>query len=319
MPTRKYSATTATTYRFGFNGKEKSSEIYGESNAYDFGARIQDPRLGRWFSADPLKQIYTSLSPYNFAANNPINLMDADGNILRDQHGNIIATYDAKIPPGEKMIGGNASRGVFIKTKIVTIYTDKGNPVQAEIVTGFVTRTTDANGKITEKAITGQVTIGDVKVNAESVKSNCHGYVFAEGELIIGDERSNILRDEYDNIGKPGNTQIEENADIAVVTIQGEDAEKKESSWYHTGKKQTNKKWKDKDNISPAEKDKLLDDISKYKGRLKDVALDINLYKRKSRNDKKVTATGTTDKNNSKIKIVSQATIDKIKKTLPEG
>ena len=35
------------TYRYGFNGMEKSDEVYGEGNAYDFGARIHDPRIGR--------------------------------------------------------------------------------------------------------------------------------------------------------------------------------------------------------------------------------------------------------------------------------
>jgi RHS repeat-associated protein len=48
--------------------------------AYDFGARMYDARLGRWHKTDKLEYLYTSLSPYNFAANNPILLSDADGN-----------------------------------------------------------------------------------------------------------------------------------------------------------------------------------------------------------------------------------------------
>ena len=58
-------------YRYGFNGKEKESEI-GEG-VYDFGARISDSRLGgRFFSIDPDAIKYPFMSPYCFAANNPI-------------------------------------------------------------------------------------------------------------------------------------------------------------------------------------------------------------------------------------------------------
>jgi RHS repeat-associated protein len=67
-------------YCFGFNGKERDNETYGEGNAYDFGARIYDSRLGRWLSLDPLTSKYPNLSPYLFAGNNPILFVDFDGN-----------------------------------------------------------------------------------------------------------------------------------------------------------------------------------------------------------------------------------------------
>ncbi|WP_317044843.1 RHS repeat domain-containing protein, partial [Flavobacterium columnare] len=43
-------------YRYGFNGKEKDDELKGEGNSYDFGARLLDPRIGRWFSPDPMEK-----------------------------------------------------------------------------------------------------------------------------------------------------------------------------------------------------------------------------------------------------------------------
>ena len=66
-------------YRFGFDNKEKDNDIYGESNAYDFGGRVYDPRLGRWLSVDPKTSKYTSWSPYNFGIDNPVNVIDPDG------------------------------------------------------------------------------------------------------------------------------------------------------------------------------------------------------------------------------------------------
>jgi RHS repeat-associated protein len=72
-------ATAGKKYRYGFNDKEKSDEIYGEGNAYDFGSRIQDSRLGRWFSLDPLQKKYPGESNYAFVSGNPILYKDADG------------------------------------------------------------------------------------------------------------------------------------------------------------------------------------------------------------------------------------------------
>jgi RHS repeat-associated protein len=67
------------SYSFGFNGKEKVNEVYGEGNAYDFGARIHDPRIGRWQAIDPMAMKYPQLSPYCYVNNCPILYTDPDG------------------------------------------------------------------------------------------------------------------------------------------------------------------------------------------------------------------------------------------------
>jgi RHS repeat-associated protein len=71
---------SSDSYRYGFNGMEKDDEIKGiEGSAIDFGARMYDPRIGRWFSLDPLDEKYPEFSPYNYVANNPIVYIDPDG------------------------------------------------------------------------------------------------------------------------------------------------------------------------------------------------------------------------------------------------
>lgn len=77
-------------YPYGYNGMEKDDEIKGSGNSYDFGARIQDPRLGRWLSVDPKAAKYTSLSPYHFGYNNPIITIDPNG------EENIVVTSEEK-------------------------------------------------------------------------------------------------------------------------------------------------------------------------------------------------------------------------------
>jgi RHS repeat-associated protein len=71
--------SSAGAYRFGFNGQEKDDEVKGEGNSLDYGARIYDPRLGRFLSTDPLQKKYPDLSPYHFSGNNPILFVDYDG------------------------------------------------------------------------------------------------------------------------------------------------------------------------------------------------------------------------------------------------
>ena len=69
-------------YRYGFNGKENENDLFGNGNAIDFGDRIFDSRLGRWLKVDGYFKIYPSYSPYTFSINNPINIIDRNGNTI---------------------------------------------------------------------------------------------------------------------------------------------------------------------------------------------------------------------------------------------
>jgi RHS repeat-associated protein len=66
-------------YRFGFNGKENDADVKGDGDQIDYGARVNDPRLGRFMSEDPLTKGYPELTPYQFASNTPIQAADLDG------------------------------------------------------------------------------------------------------------------------------------------------------------------------------------------------------------------------------------------------
>jgi len=67
-------------YRYGFNGMEKDDEVKGSGNSIDLGERMYDPRLGRTPSPDNKAAKYPNLSPYSYAANNPIYYIDPTGN-----------------------------------------------------------------------------------------------------------------------------------------------------------------------------------------------------------------------------------------------
>ena len=77
MPGRGYTPTNG--YRYGFNGKEKDDEVVGNGNEYDFGARIYNPRLGRWLSMDQKHKETPYYTPYSAFNNCPILIIDPDG------------------------------------------------------------------------------------------------------------------------------------------------------------------------------------------------------------------------------------------------
>lgn len=61
--------------------KEFTDAIGNKSGleVYDYGARMMDPQLGRWWQVDPHAGSYFSKSPYSYALNNPVLYNDLDG------------------------------------------------------------------------------------------------------------------------------------------------------------------------------------------------------------------------------------------------
>ena len=76
------------SYRFGYQGSEKDNEVSGDGNSYTTEFRQLDPRLGRWFSVDPVFQPWQS--PYTSMDNDPINLNDVYGDKAGDKGPEIV-------------------------------------------------------------------------------------------------------------------------------------------------------------------------------------------------------------------------------------
>jgi len=65
-------------FNYKYNGKELQ-----ETGMYDYGARFYMPEIGRWYGMDQLSEMYHSLSPYNYVANNHVNFVDPDGRCIK--------------------------------------------------------------------------------------------------------------------------------------------------------------------------------------------------------------------------------------------
>lgn len=67
-------------YRWGYGGHEKLDEVHGVTGStVDMGDRWLDTRLGRTPKPDAKANKYPNISPYAYALNNPIKLIDPDG------------------------------------------------------------------------------------------------------------------------------------------------------------------------------------------------------------------------------------------------
>jgi len=89
-------------YYYGFDGKENDNEVMGQGNWQDYGARMYNPRLGRFPNPDSKAKLYPMLSTYQFASNTPIQAVDLDGKEAFIVHGTTQTETGVHITPEAK-------------------------------------------------------------------------------------------------------------------------------------------------------------------------------------------------------------------------
>jgi len=108
MPNRNFNPYTAAGngYRYGFNGQEKTNEVYNIDGSYlDFDFRGYNSRLGRFMTVDPLSKKYPELTPYQFASNTSIWSRELEG--LESWYSNGTATKTDQPGSTENIPAGN--------------------------------------------------------------------------------------------------------------------------------------------------------------------------------------------------------------------
>jgi RHS repeat-associated protein len=71
--------------KYKYNGKELQSAEFSDGRGleeYDYGARYYNAQIGRFMTLDRFAEKYFDLSPYQYAANNPISNIDVNGDSI---------------------------------------------------------------------------------------------------------------------------------------------------------------------------------------------------------------------------------------------
>jgi RHS repeat-associated protein len=75
----RYGTSITNGHRYGFQGQEQDNELKGEGNSLNYTYRMHDPRIGRFFTTDPLEAKYPWYTPYQFSGNKPIQFIELEG------------------------------------------------------------------------------------------------------------------------------------------------------------------------------------------------------------------------------------------------
>jgi RHS repeat-associated protein len=113
-----------------YNGKEANT--HAGVNLFDYGARMYDPAIGRWFVSDPLAEAAPGWTPYRYGFNNPMLYTDPTGmfEFVKGGYGELIEKGSVGYAGGEtyKFVGGGEEGNPIVWVGINYAKGENGNP-----------------------------------------------------------------------------------------------------------------------------------------------------------------------------------------------
>ena len=191
MPGRGYNGEG---YRWGYGGHERLDEVKGAGNTVDMGDRWLDVRLGRTPKMDAKAGKYPSLSPYSYAANNPIIYIDPDGKEI-----------DISNLTAEQLTKYNAAIEVLSSSKLFSYY-------YQQLVESSTVYTIKGSNEVNGKQVGGYF---NPKNNEVGVGESFSGYVMAQ-ELFHAFQKDGGF---YEGSNPKPLSTIETEGDIMTVYV----------------------------------------------------------------------------------------------------
>lgn len=160
-----------------YNGKELNDDF--DLGLTDFGNRWQDPATGRFTTIDRFANMYASMTPFQYGANNPIKYIDVNGDSLKI---NFIGAYAEHAENKFYGIVNNSLEGQFI----LSPNSDKN--LQLLSLQGGSYDNLSKQGKaVYDELSTVLNRSGQVEIDADYATTKAHTGNFKEGIIDVAD------------------------------------------------------------------------------------------------------------------------------------
>lgn len=133
--------------KYSYNGKEEQNNEFSDGAGLDwldYGARMYDGQIGRFFTQDRFSEKFYFTSPYQYVLGNPISRIDVNGD-------SSVVVTSSSIRHSFKQSGVNSGNDQITQTfaTTITVYDDEtGKFVYSATTVTCVTTIIDENGKV---------------------------------------------------------------------------------------------------------------------------------------------------------------------------